>query len=151
MIEKCMGTPGAQVLPCCTGLGICAWDVGEAKGLYWPWRVTCSMQGPHSSTELRSQCCQQVPLSMSMPVISCQQLSSARSLALTPFARAPQVFTTCGSARKRKYLLDTFPGLRDDHIGNSRSTAFEHMIMHMVRPPCNSHLHTVPWSAPSAQ
>lgn len=43
------------------------------------------------------------------------------------------MFTTCGSARKRKYLLDTFPGLRDDHIGNSRSTAFEHMIMHMVR------------------
>jgi hypothetical protein len=43
------------------------------------------------------------------------------------------VFTTCGSDRKKAYLLKTFPGLREDHIGNSRSTSFEHMIMHQVR------------------
>ena len=44
-----------------------------------------------------------------------------------------QVFTTCGSDRKKKYLLDTFPQLREDHIGNSRSTSFEELVMHMVR------------------
>lgn len=43
-----------------------------------------------------------------------------------------QVFTTCGSDRKKKYLLDTFPQLREDHIGNSRSTSFEELVMHMV-------------------
>ncbi len=44
-----------------------------------------------------------------------------------------QVFTTCGSDRKKKHLLDTFPQLRDDHIGNSCSTFFEEFVMHMVR------------------
>ena len=44
-----------------------------------------------------------------------------------------QVFTTCGSDRKKKYLLDTFPQLREDHISNSRSTSFEELVMHMVR------------------
>ena len=43
-----------------------------------------------------------------------------------------QVFTTCGSERKRRYLLDTFPGLRADHIGDSRSTSFEAMVKHLV-------------------
>lgn len=45
---------------------------------------------------------------------------------------ALQVFTTCGSDRKKKYLLDTFPQLREDHIGNSRSTSFEELVMHKV-------------------
>ena len=43
------------------------------------------------------------------------------------------MFATCGSERKRRYLLDTFPGLRADHIGDSRSTSFEGMIKHLVR------------------
>ncbi|KAK9904717.1 hypothetical protein WJX75_001194 [Coccomyxa subellipsoidea] len=47
--------------------------------------------------------------------------------------RGCEVFTTCGSDRKKAYLLKTFPGLREDHIGNSRSTSFEHMIMHQTR------------------
>ena len=47
-----------------------------------------------------------------------------------------QVFATCGSERKRRYLLDTFPGLRADHIGDSRSTSFEGMIKHLVRMLC---------------
>jgi len=51
-----------------------------------------------------------------------------------------QVFATCGSERKRRYLLDTFPGLREDHIGDSRSTSFEAMIKHMVRPPARAAL-----------
>ena len=42
------------------------------------------------------------------------------------------MFTTCGSDRKKKYLLDTFPQLREDHIGNSRSTSFEELVMHKV-------------------
>ena len=44
-----------------------------------------------------------------------------------------QVFTTCGSDRKKQYLLDTFPQLREDHIGHSRDCSFEDLIMHKVR------------------
>ncbi|CAL8464659.1 g4194 [Coccomyxa elongata] len=47
--------------------------------------------------------------------------------------RGCEVFTTCGSDRKKAYLLKTFPGLREDHIGNSRSTSFEHMVMHQTK------------------
>ena len=38
-----------------------------------------------------------------------------------------------GSAAKRKYLLETFPGLRDDHIGDSRSTSFEGLVRNATR------------------
>lgn len=44
-----------------------------------------------------------------------------------------QVFTTVGSAAKRKFLLETFPGLRDDHIGDSRSESFEGLVRNMTR------------------
>lgn len=44
-----------------------------------------------------------------------------------------QVFTTVGSASKRKFLLETFPGLRDDHIGDSRSESFEGLVRNMTR------------------
>ena len=47
-----------------------------------------------------------------------------------------QVFTTCGSDRKKQYLLDTFPQLRKDHIGHSRDCSFEELIMHQVRVFC---------------
>ena len=47
-----------------------------------------------------------------------------------------QVFTTCGSDRKKKYLLDTFPRLCEDHIGHSRDCSFEDLIMHKV---CSSY------------
>lgn len=40
-----------------------------------------------------------------------------------------EVFTTVGSPEKRQFLLKRFPGLRDDHIGNSRDTSFEQMVM----------------------
>ncbi|XP_011142771.1 fatty acid synthase [Harpegnathos saltator] len=39
------------------------------------------------------------------------------------------VFTTAGTPQKRKYLLNTFPQLNDKHIGNSRDTSFEQMIL----------------------
>ena len=39
-----------------------------------------------------------------------------------------QVFVTCGSAAKRAFLLDAFPALREDHIGDSRSTSFEPLV-----------------------
>lgn len=40
-----------------------------------------------------------------------------------------EVFTTVGTAEKRKYIRETFPSIDDDHIGNSRDTSFEQMVM----------------------
>lgn len=40
-----------------------------------------------------------------------------------------QVFTTCGSAEKRQFLLNTFPGLKAENIGDSRSCSFEGVVM----------------------
>uniref|UniRef100_A0A1A9Z5Z9 Fatty acid synthase n=1 Tax=Glossina pallidipes TaxID=7398 RepID=A0A1A9Z5Z9_GLOPL len=39
------------------------------------------------------------------------------------------VFTTVGSKEKREFLKKRFPQLKDNHIGNSRDTSFEQMIM----------------------
>ncbi|KAK4877606.1 hypothetical protein RN001_010112 [Aquatica leii] len=39
------------------------------------------------------------------------------------------VFTTVGSQAKRDFLKKTFPKLDDNHIGNSRDTSFEQLIM----------------------
>ena len=35
---------------------------------------------------------------------------------------------TCGTADKRAFLLEAFPALREDHIGDSRSTSFEALV-----------------------
>uniref|UniRef100_A0A1A9UN37 Uncharacterized protein n=1 Tax=Glossina austeni TaxID=7395 RepID=A0A1A9UN37_GLOAU len=40
-----------------------------------------------------------------------------------------EVFTTCSNAQKKQFLLDTFPQLKETHIGNSRDTSFERMII----------------------
>ena len=40
---------------------------------------------------------------------------------------------TCGTPEKRAFLLAAFPGLRDDHIGDSRSTSFEAMVRMLTR------------------
>lgn len=40
-----------------------------------------------------------------------------------------EVFTTVGSQAKRDFLKKTFPQLTDDHIGNSRDTTFEQLIL----------------------
>ncbi|XP_076294049.1 fatty acid synthase-like isoform X1 [Lasioglossum baleicum] len=40
-----------------------------------------------------------------------------------------EVFTTVGTAEKRKFIRETFPSIPDDHIGNSRNTSFEQMVM----------------------
>ncbi|XP_067207655.1 fatty acid synthase-like isoform X2 [Linepithema humile] len=40
-----------------------------------------------------------------------------------------QVFTTVGTAEKRKFIRKLFPAISDEHIGNSRDTSFEQMIM----------------------
>lgn len=40
-----------------------------------------------------------------------------------------QVFTTCGSETKRDFLLETFPGLKPQNIGDSRCCAFEATVM----------------------
>lgn len=39
-----------------------------------------------------------------------------------------EVFTTVGTAEKRQFIKETF-SIPDDHIGNSRDTSFEEMIM----------------------
>lgn len=40
-----------------------------------------------------------------------------------------QVFVTCGSEAKKCFLLEAFPTLRPDHIGDSRSCSFEALVM----------------------
>ncbi|XP_034485184.1 fatty acid synthase isoform X2 [Drosophila innubila] len=39
-----------------------------------------------------------------------------------------EVFTTCSTPLKKKYLLETFPQLKESNIGNSRDTSFEQMV-----------------------
>uniref|UniRef100_A0A1I8NSS5 Fatty acid synthase n=1 Tax=Stomoxys calcitrans TaxID=35570 RepID=A0A1I8NSS5_STOCA len=39
------------------------------------------------------------------------------------------VFTTVGSVEKREFLKKRFPQLKDSHIGNSRDSSFEQMVM----------------------
>lgn len=45
------------------------------------------------------------------------------------FAYDLNVFTTVSSDEKKKYLLDEFPQLKPENIGNSRDTSFEQMVM----------------------
>lgn len=40
-----------------------------------------------------------------------------------------EVFTTVGSQAKRDFLKKTFPQLDDNHIGNSRDTTFEQLVL----------------------
>lgn len=40
-----------------------------------------------------------------------------------------EIFTTVGTAEKRAFLRKTFPQIPDDHIGNSRDTSFEQLVM----------------------
>ncbi|KAG7203862.1 hypothetical protein KM043_017916 [Ampulex compressa] len=40
-----------------------------------------------------------------------------------------EIFTTVGTPEKRKFIMDTFPSIDDEHIGNSRNTSFEQMIL----------------------
>ncbi|XP_043200491.1 fatty acid synthase-like [Amphibalanus amphitrite] len=42
------------------------------------------------------------------------------------------VFTTVGSAAKKQFLLDNFPGLREDHILNSRDLTFEPAVRRLT-------------------
>ncbi|KAL6256231.1 hypothetical protein P5V15_012347 [Pogonomyrmex californicus] len=39
------------------------------------------------------------------------------------------VFTTVGTCDKRDFIKKLFPTIRDEHIGNSRDTSFEQMVM----------------------
>ncbi|XP_024885108.1 fatty acid synthase-like, partial [Temnothorax curvispinosus] len=40
-----------------------------------------------------------------------------------------EVFTTVGTVEKRQFIRETFSSIPEDHIGNSRDTSFEQMIM----------------------
>ena len=42
------------------------------------------------------------------------------------------IYTTCGSAEKRKFLLQEFPSLNPNHIFNSRDTKFEEDILKLT-------------------
>ncbi|KAG5318196.1 FAS synthase, partial [Pseudoatta argentina] len=44
-----------------------------------------------------------------------------------------EVFTTVGTSDKRSFLKKMFPIISDNHIGNSRDTSFEHMIMQQTK------------------
>ncbi|KYM97697.1 Fatty acid synthase [Cyphomyrmex costatus] len=44
-----------------------------------------------------------------------------------------EVFTTVGTSDKRNLIKKMFPIISDDHIGNSRDTSFEQMIMRQTR------------------
>ena len=45
------------------------------------------------------------------------------------FAYGLEVFTTVSTPEKKNYLLQEFPQLKNQNIGNSRSTSFEDMIL----------------------
>ncbi|XP_044740689.1 fatty acid synthase-like [Chrysoperla carnea] len=40
-----------------------------------------------------------------------------------------EVFTTVGTQEKREYIRKLFPQIKESHIGNSRDTSFEQMVM----------------------
>lgn len=40
-----------------------------------------------------------------------------------------EVFTTVGTSEKRRFIREMFPSISDDHIGSSRDTTFEQMIL----------------------
>jgi len=43
------------------------------------------------------------------------------------------VFTTVGTSEKRTFIKKIFPTILDEHIGNSRDTSFEQMIMRQTK------------------
>lgn len=45
------------------------------------------------------------------------------------FSYGLEVFTTCSTEEKRNFLLNEFPLLKKENIGNSRDTSFEQMVM----------------------
>jgi len=44
-----------------------------------------------------------------------------------------EIFTTVGTSDKRDFIKKIFPTILDDHIGNSRDTSFEQMIMQQTK------------------
>ncbi|XP_072763175.1 fatty acid synthase-like [Anoplolepis gracilipes] len=44
-----------------------------------------------------------------------------------------EIFTTVGSVKKRNFIREMFPSIPEDHIGNSRDTSFEQMIIQKTR------------------
>lgn len=40
-----------------------------------------------------------------------------------------EVFTTCSSEQKKKFIMEQYPQLKEENIGNSRDCSFEDMIM----------------------
>ncbi|XP_011688861.1 PREDICTED: fatty acid synthase-like [Wasmannia auropunctata] len=44
-----------------------------------------------------------------------------------------EVFTTVGTSDKQNFIKQTFPTILDEHIGNSRDTSFEQMIMQQTK------------------
>ena len=63
----------------------------------------------------------------------CQQAGCRLQPAGTCAHADLQVFVTVGSETKRAFLLETFPQLQADHIGDSRSDSFESLIMNVTK------------------
>ncbi|CRK99510.1 CLUMA_CG012829, isoform A [Clunio marinus] len=49
------------------------------------------------------------------------------------FAYGLEVFTTVSTEEKKRFLLDEFPQLKEENIGNSRDTSFEKMILRKTK------------------
>ncbi|EIE19942.1 hypothetical protein COCSUDRAFT_58179 [Coccomyxa subellipsoidea C-169] len=47
--------------------------------------------------------------------------------------RGCEVFVTCGSAEKKAFMMERFPALKEDHIGDSRSTSFEALVLRATK------------------
>ncbi|XP_063896402.1 fatty acid synthase [Helicoverpa armigera] len=45
-------------------------------------------------------------------------------------AHGCQVYTTVSDIKKKRFLLKLFPGLKAEHIGNSRDVSFQDMVLH---------------------
>ncbi|XP_055306391.1 fatty acid synthase-like [Sitodiplosis mosellana] len=44
-----------------------------------------------------------------------------------------EVFTTVSTQQKRKFILGLFPQLKEENIGNSRDSSFEHLVMRRTK------------------
>lgn len=44
-----------------------------------------------------------------------------------------EIFTTVGSQEKRQFIKTLFPQIDDDHIGNSRDTSFEQLVLRQTK------------------
>ncbi|XP_055593804.1 fatty acid synthase-like [Uranotaenia lowii] len=82
-----------------------------------------------------------VYMTVYMAFFSCAKITKGKSVLIhagsggvglaaiqTALSHGLEVFTTVGSDEKKRYLLQLFPQLNPENIGNSRNTSFEQMV-----------------------